>query len=203
MNRYELTYFDFVGSRGEECRMALALAGVEFDDVRLARADWSSVKPTTPFGSVPVLKSPGKPELAQSNAILTYLGLTHGLLPTDTWEAARHLAILEACEEVRTALAPSGKLTDPAEKRAAREALATGYLQTWGANIEKQIHGPYVGGSAISVADIKLFQITESFVKGVLDHIPATVFQAFPKLEGVHRAVLGHPKIAAWRAKFL
>lgn len=203
MSRYELSYFDFVGSRGEECRMALALTGVDFKDARFARAEWPGLKPTTPFGSVPVLKQEGKPALAQSNAILTYLGLAHGLLPTDPWEAARHIAILEACEEVRSALVPSGKMTDPAEKQAAREALASDYLQTWGAHIEKQISGPFVGGSAISVADVKLFQITESFVRGVLDHIPATVFQAFPKLMGVHQGVLSHPKIAAWRAQFL
>jgi len=203
MSRYELMYFDFVGSRGEECRMALALAGVDFDDARFARDTWPGLKPTTPFGSVPVLKQGDQPALAQSNAILTYLGLAHGLLPKDPWETARHLAILEACEEVRTALAPSGKMSDPAEKKAAREALATGFLQTWGANIEKQIQGPFVGGSAISVADIKLFQITESFVKGVLDHIPSTVFENFPKLMAVYQGVLTHPKIAAWRAKFI
>jgi len=203
MNRYELSYFDFVGSRGEECRMALALTGLEFDDVRLSREGWASLKPNTPYGSMPVIKQEGKPALAQSNAILTYLGLAHGLLPTDTWEAARHIAILEACEEVRTAVAPSGKISDAVEKQAAREALASGFLQTWGASIEKQISGPFVGGSAISVADVKLFQIAETLVKGVYDHIPTTVFQAFPKLMGVHQAVLSHPKIAAWRAKFL
>ncbi len=183
--------------------MALALTGVDFDDVRFARETWVGLKAGTPFGSVPVLKQEGKPALAQSNAILTYLGLAHGLLPADTWEAARHIAILEACEEVRTAVAPSGKISDPAEKQAAREALAAGFLQTWGANMEKQISGPFVGGSAISVADVKIFQIAETFVKGVYDHIPSTVFQAFPKLMGVHQAVLSHPRIAAWRAKFL
>ena len=32
-----LTYFDFDGSRGLECRMALHIAGVEFTDNRLNR----------------------------------------------------------------------------------------------------------------------------------------------------------------------
>ena len=39
------------------------------------------------------------------------------------------------------------------------------------------------------------------FKKGVLDHIPTTVFAAFPKLEGVHDAVGRHPKIVEWRSK--
>ena len=30
MDKLKLTYFDFSGSRGEECRLAFAVAGVEF-----------------------------------------------------------------------------------------------------------------------------------------------------------------------------
>lgn len=40
MTKPRLAYFDFAGSRGEECRIALHLAGVDFDDVRVAGADW-------------------------------------------------------------------------------------------------------------------------------------------------------------------
>ena len=32
MSKPRLIYFDFAGSRGEECRIALHLAGVDFDD---------------------------------------------------------------------------------------------------------------------------------------------------------------------------
>ena len=32
-----LTYFDFEGSRGLECRLALKAAGVPFEDVRIRR----------------------------------------------------------------------------------------------------------------------------------------------------------------------
>ena len=35
MSKPRLTYFDFAGSRGEECRIALHLAGIDFDDVRV------------------------------------------------------------------------------------------------------------------------------------------------------------------------
>ena len=35
MNKSRLTYFDFAGSRGEECRIALHLAGIDFDDMRV------------------------------------------------------------------------------------------------------------------------------------------------------------------------
>ena len=33
--KYKLTYFDVSASRGEECRMALYVAGVDFEDHRI------------------------------------------------------------------------------------------------------------------------------------------------------------------------
>lgn len=201
MTRYRLTYFDFSGSRGDECRLALYVAGVEFEDRRLQRDEWSRIKAMTPYGAVPMLEQEGRPPLAQSNAILTYVGRKYGLHPTDPWEAAQHEAILVAAEDVRTALGPSGELTDPAAKKQAREELASGFLQSWGASVERQIRGPFIAGERIHVADIKLFQIVTSFKNGVLDHIPTTVFGAFPKLEGVHAAVGAHPRVAEWRSR--
>ena len=53
MSKPRLIYFDFAGSRGEECRIALHLAGVDFDDVRIPIAEWPELKPQTPFGSLP------------------------------------------------------------------------------------------------------------------------------------------------------
>ena len=200
MAKYKLTYFDFSGSRGEECRLALHAAGVEFEDCRLTQQQWAAQKASTPYGAVPVLETAGKPPLAQSNAILAYVGRTYGLHPSDAWQAALHEAILVSVEEVRAALSPSGKISDPEQKKKAREELASGFLQTWGRQIEQQIKGPFVAGERLMVADIKLFQILSSLTSGVIDHIPKTVFSAFPKLEGVHAAVIEHPKIAEWRA---
>ena len=52
MSKPKLTYFDAPISRGEECRLALQIAGVDFEDVRLTRDQWTAMKPTTPYGSV-------------------------------------------------------------------------------------------------------------------------------------------------------
>lgn len=201
MATYKLTYFDAPVSRGEECRLALYLAGVDFEDNRIKSEDWGRLKGWAPFGSVPVLETAGKPPLAQSNAILAYVGRKYGLHPKDAWEAARHEAILAAVEELRAALAPSGKIADPAEKKKAREELARGHLKAWGAHIEKQIEGPFVAGSQIHVADLKLFMITTSFRRGALDHIPTDVFAEFEKLDALTDAVAQHPKVAQWRAR--
>ena len=59
MARPKLIYFDAPVSRGEECRLALHIAGVDFEDVRINRKDWAALKPTTPFGGVPILRVTG------------------------------------------------------------------------------------------------------------------------------------------------
>ena len=201
MATYKLTYFEASVSRGEECRLALHLAGVDFEDHRIKGDEWAALKASTPFGALPVLETAGKPPLAQSNAILAYVGRRYGLHPDDPWEAARHEAILASVEELRAALAPSGKIADPAEKKKAREELAQGYIKAWGKHLESQIEGPFVAGAPIRVADIKLFQIMLAFRRGALDHIPTDVLAEFVKLDALCDAVARHPKVAEWRAR--
>src|SRR6266498_304775 len=101
MTRPKLTYFDAPVSRGEECRLALFVAGIDFEDNRLPQGTWPSLKPTTPFGSLPVLELPGKPAVSQSNAILGHIGRRYGLLPDDAWEAMRLESLLSAVEDLR------------------------------------------------------------------------------------------------------
>jgi glutathione S-transferase len=48
MNKPKLTYFDAPVSRGEECRLALHLAGIDFEDGRIKIADWPALKERTP-----------------------------------------------------------------------------------------------------------------------------------------------------------
>ena len=50
----KLTYFD-VDGLGEPIRFALTMAGVEFEDHRIAGADWQQLKPTLTYGQLPCL----------------------------------------------------------------------------------------------------------------------------------------------------
>ena len=201
MPKPKVTYFDFAGSRGEEVRLALTLAGVDFEDVRVKFPDWAALKPTTPFGSMPLFEIEGRGVLAQSNAILVYIGREHGLHPKDNWEAARHEALLAAAEELRANVIPVLRVKDDADPEVAinaRKELAEGFLQTWGRNIEAQLgDGPFVAGEAIHVADVKLYMVAKWFSSGGVDHVPKDVFGAFPKLTRLERAVAEHPKVVA------
>ncbi|HEX5648735.1 MAG TPA: glutathione S-transferase family protein [Steroidobacteraceae bacterium] len=201
MNKPRLFYFDAPVSRGEECRLALHIAGVHFDDVRINREDWPAMKPKMPYGALPVLELPGHPPLAQSNAILVLIGRRHGLHPTDDFEAARHEGLMQHAEDLRAKVSPTLRMGD-AEKKTAREALVADYLPQWGQFAERNIgHGPFVGGDKISVADLKLHMVVRWLSSGTVDHIPATTFAGCPKLMGVHDAVRDHDAVRAWYAR--
>ena len=191
-----LTYFDFPGGRGEAARLAFHIAGVEWTDDRFA-GDWLAKKGSTPFGGLPVLELPGKGVISQSNAILSYVGREHGLLPEDSWEAARHVELMNAVEDLRAQVATTGR-SDEAEKREARQAFAAGYFQRWAGSTSARIQGPFVGGDRISVADLKLFVAMGAYTRGVYDDIPTTVLEPFPKILALVDAVAAHPRVVDW-----
>lgn len=203
MPKPTLTYFDIAASRGEECRLALHLAGVDFIDNRIkAGPAWLELKATTPFGSLPTLELPGKGTFAQSNAILVMIGRKHGLHPTDDFEAARHEALMAFAEELRHHVSPVLRIKDEPERTTRRAELATSYIPTWAGFAERQLgDGPFLSGDKLHVADLKLYIVMRWFISGVVDHIPTTVFDAFPKLTRLFHAVAAHPGVTSWQTR--
>ena len=202
MSRPRLINFDFAGSRGEECRIALHLAGIDFEDVRIKGEDWPALKAGTPFGAMPVLEIAGKPPLAHSNAILVFIGRQHRLHPADAFEAARHESLMCAVEELRHTITPTLRIADPEQKRQAREALAANELTAWGGQVERQLgDGPFIAGATLQVADLKLYMVVRWPTAGTLDHVPTTVLDHCPKLLRLFRAVGEHESVKAWLAR--
>ena len=202
VTRPKLTYFDAPTSRGEECRLALHLAGIDFEDNRISQASWPALKEQTPYGQLPVLELPGQAPFAQTNPILVLIGRRHGLHPTDDVEAARHEAMMQHVEELRHNVSPTIRMGD-AEKKAAREALVAGFMPAWGEHAERNLAtaGPFFAGAKVHVVDLKLHMAVRWFLGGKVDHIPATIFSAFPRLMGVHDAVRDDSRVKAWYAK--
>ena len=190
-----LTYFDFDGSRGLECRLALTLAGVPFEDRRINRPQWVELKPHVPYGALPVLEHEGR-TLPQSSAILRFVGRSHGMHPADPWVAAEHDALMESVEDLRNKV-PGRGLSDE-EKKTAREEFAAGWLSRWAATVSARIVGPFVEGDAINVVDLKLYTILRAYLKGGYDHIPASVLEPHPALSALHAAVDAHPAVKAY-----
>lgn len=201
MTKPRLMYFDAPVSRGEECRLALWLANVDFEDVRVKSAEWPGIKASTPFGAMPVLELPGKPALAQANAILVMIGREHDLHPRDTFEAARHEMMMGHVEDLRTLIVPTMRMGD-VEKKAAREALVADALPRWIANTERQLgDGPFFAGPELHVVDLKLYLSVRWLTNGSLDHVPTTLVAPASKLMRVHDAVRDDARVRAWYAR--
>jgi glutathione S-transferase len=129
------------------------------------------------------------------------IGRRHGLHPTDEFQAARHEAMMQYVEDLRSVIGPTIRMGD-AEKKAAREAIVADYLPAWGRAAEKNITGePFFGGAKLNVVDLKLHMAVRWFIGGNVDHIPATIFSAYPKLMRVHDAVRDHPGVKSWYAR--
>jgi glutathione S-transferase len=159
------------------------------------------MKDETPYGALPVLELPGRPPLAQSNAILVMIGRLHGLHPTDHFEAARHEGMMQHVEDLRAVVGPTIRMEE-AGKKAAREAMVQGYLPAWAQAAERNILGePFFGGAKLHVVDLKLHMAVRWFIGGKVDHIPATIFTPYPKLMRVHDGVRDHAGVKSWYAK--
>jgi glutathione S-transferase len=197
MSLPKLTYFDFAGSRGEEIRLALTIAGMPFEDNRISRDAFHQMKPTLPFGSLPIFEIEGRGVFSQTNAILRLIGRKHGLHPDDPFEAARHDAVMEAAEDLRHRASRTMQMENEQERIAAREVLARDFLPMWARGIEGLIgEGQFVGGASVNVADLKLFMIDKWIAGGGLDHIPRDTFDPFHKLKAVAAGVAAHPAVA-------
>jgi glutathione S-transferase len=202
MSNPKLTYFDISGSRGEEIRLALAIAGVPFDDDRIDRETFGRIKAELPFASLPVFEIPGKGTFGQSNAILRLIGRQHDLHPEDPFEAARHDALMDAVEDLRARISPSMHMRDEAARKTARQELANDYIPQWAKCIERQLgEGPFVGGDRPSVADIKLYMVHKWISQGILDGLPKDLFAPYPKVARVAQSIGNHPAVVAWYAK--
>ena len=102
--KYKLIYFDTAG-RAEVTRLLLHQAGVEFEDNRIKREEWPSLKQDMPFGQIPVLQiftDEGTKVLAQSNTIARFVARSHGLAGKDSWESAQCDMLVDAMDDIQS-----------------------------------------------------------------------------------------------------
>jgi hypothetical protein len=70
----KLSYFDIEGA-AEPTRLALILTGTAFEDDRVSFEQWGALKPTTPYGSLPIMTVDGVLH-TESAAMLRWVGAT-------------------------------------------------------------------------------------------------------------------------------
>ena len=202
MHKIVLTYFDFDGSRGEVARLTMHLAGIAFEDRRIARKDWPALRDSTPYQSLPILEVDGK-VIAQSNTINRYLGKLANLYPEDDWQAALADELMDAVEDISTKIGSTFALDGEAKKEA-REALAAGPIPRFLQQFESRLKaggGEWFVENRLTIADLKCYLFVRWLKSGALDHIPADIVDKHAPLLARHlERVKNHPRIAAYYA---
>lgn len=202
MPNYTLTYFDVRGL-AEPVRWLFAAAGQAYNDVRLShegdRPEWQKLKPTTPFGQVPVLEVDGV-KIGQSNAIAHYLAREFGLAGKTNLEQARVDMIVDCVLDTLKPFYPILMEKD-ADKKAEGKKKFEDDLKTqqkyFNQFLTDNHNTGYFVGDSLTLADIVYAVGLERINDGQFE----SHLSEFPKLQQLNEKVRSHPKIAEWIAK--
>jgi len=200
MPKLKLSYFDFDGGRGEPARLALFIGGVPFEDHRIGGKDWPTFRAETPFFAMPVLEVDGK-AVTQSNSINRYVGKLAGLYPKDDVQALLCDEVMDACEDIGTRIGNTIHLAEDAKKQV-RAELSADRIPRYLTQLQARLQaagGEYFADGRLTVADLKVFNMTRWLRSGVLDHIPTDIVDRVAPLLSKHFAhIASLPKVVEY-----
>merc|ERR1712012_266326 len=187
--KIKLTYFN-LRARAEPCRLLLAYGGIKYEDERIPppwdpSSTWSTLKPTTPFGQLPVLNWDGV-EICQSMAAAGFIAREVGLAGNSSLEQAQVDEVVDVIQDLINAWV---KLYF-AKDEAGLKNFADVALQTALGQLEKKLTargGQYFVGNNLTWADLHVcMYVTDAVDKAVL-----------PKLANLAERVGNVPNIKA------
>lgn len=199
-----LTYFAIPG-RGEAARLALAIGSTSFADQRIPFPEWGALKPTTTWGSLPMLTLADGTRIAQQRAILRFIGRETGLYPMDdAIRCAKMDEIMDATEELSPKTNAIGQGLPQEEKEAARKAAFDkgGAVHSFLGKIDAYIvangSDGHVVGKNFSVADIFVYTTCSNLVSGLFDGVPANALDGFANIQACRKMVRNHPAVVKY-----
>lgn len=217
-----LTYFAIAGA-AERVRLALWLGEIEFDDVRIPFAKWPELKCHTPYGQLPVMSINNGAFIAQSYAMLQYVGtLVPSLCPADQFlQVQEAIGLVDDFERswrpcVSLALEPEklGYGITPATAsfvkgspelnetiKSLRETFLANEMPKFCSFFSKMIEmngGSFLCGSQPTLADCCLAPVLERYTLGFVDHVPVETLDAYPVMTKYLAAFKALPQVQAY-----
>ncbi|XP_014288095.1 glutathione S-transferase [Halyomorpha halys] len=194
MPKYKLTYFDIAGY-GEPIRWMLCLLGDEFEDRRMSHEEWPKIKPTTPFGKVPILEFDGK-VVAQSTAICRYLGRKAQLAGDDEWEALQIDMAVDVFHDIRQATSSARLETNEDAKKKKLEELNNETLPFFLGKLDDLVkkNNGYLANGKLSWGDVFLVALTGG-LKAMTGY---DIIGKHENLKRLNDTVLSLPQIKKW-----
>jgi glutathione S-transferase len=201
MSQYRLVYHNGRG-RAEVTRLLFALAGQEYEDVRVERENWLQLKPTMPFGQLPVLEvrdGDNVTVVAQSNAINRLLATRFNLAGSTDLERARVDMAVDQLNDLFTVLYRWMYEQNEEVKAKLAETL---FKETVPANVTffekllEQNGTGYLVGNSLTWADVVLSYGLTYFATKRDEFL-----QNAPLVRALDEKVTSNERVAAWLAK--
>ena len=193
MPNIKLTYFA-LRARAEPCRLLLAYGGLQYEDERIPppwdpASTWATVKPTTPFGQLPLLQW-GDEVICQSMACARFVAREVGLAGNTSMEQAQVDEIIDVIQDLINAGVKLYFAKDEAgQKKHAEVTVPTALGQ-----LEKKLTsrgGQFFVGNNFTWADLHTFMY-------VSDLPNKDVMKSFPKVANLVERVGNIPNIKHW-----
>lgn len=190
-DRPTVLYFDIRG-RAEPIRLLLEYAGVDYEDKQITLEQWASRRETTPFRRMPVYTEGGL-EIAESFAIMNYLGRTHGLSGETELDRVRSDVATEAWRDYGNRVANVfGALSNSEDARrhfiAEEQPALLADLENF--YLERDQSSPFWAGSSLTLSDFTAFHLIE----GLAGQFP-DLLARFSALKEFHDSFADQPRI--------
>ena len=196
--------------RAEVLRVSLFIKDIPFEDVRVSREEFIHLIKTgflpngkrSPFHQLPVIEVDDK-IIGQTGAIARYCGKVSNLYSDDMLKAAKIDQIIDAATDITNVVSPTIREKNEVKKMEDRKVLVNKLLPRWFKYLEDLLSEDestwFV--EKMTIADIAMWRLLGWLTSGIIDGIPTSVVDDFPKLKNIHHQVHTHPKVQEWMLK--
>lgn len=196
MPSYKLYYFNMMGGP-EVIRWIFVQANIPFEDIRLAPEEWTTFKPKTPHGGLPVLEIDGK-LLAGRGPIQRYVAEEYGLAGTNALENAEIASNNDVIEDLVQRIMLYVHEKDATRKEELKKELIEKHFTKYLGIMERKITengtpGGWTYGSNVTYPDFYLTIVTDMVIKTGL-----STLETYPEVLKLKASVEALPNIAKW-----
>ena len=196
--------------RAEVLRVSLFIKDIPFEDVRVSREEFIHMIKTgflpngkrSPFHQLPVMEVDGE-IIGQTGAIARYCGKISNLYADDMLKAAKIDQIIDAATDITNVVSPTIREKDEVKKIEDRKILVNKLLPRWFRYLENLLSEDdsiwFV--EKMTIADIAMWRLLGWLTSGIIDGVPTSIIDDFPKLKNIHHQVHTHPKVQEWMLK--
>ena len=196
--------------RAEVLRVSLFIKDIPFEDVRVSREEFIHMIKTgflpngkrSPFHQLPVIEVDGE-IIGQTGAIARYCGKISNLYADDMLKAAKIDQIIDAATDITNVVSPTIREKDEVKKIEDRKILVNKLLPRWFRYLENLLleDDSIWFVEKMTIADIAMWRLLGWLTSGIIDGIPTSIIDDFPKLKNIHHQVHTHPKVQEWMLK--